>query len=116
MRIGCVSYLNAKPLIEGLDNRTNPTVRFDVPSRLLDDLQAGNVDIALCPVVDYYRSPVPLRVVPVGGIGSRGPTLTVRLFSRIPLHAVDTVHADSDSHTSVLLMRVLMDKLYHRHP
>ncbi len=107
-RIGCVSYLNARPLIEGLDGRDDPHVRFDVPSRLLDDLDTGDVDIALCPVIDYFRSRTPLKLVPVGGIGSAGTTLTVQLYSRVPIEQVDTIYADTDSHTSVALLRILM--------
>lgn len=107
-RLGCVSYLNAKPLIDGLDALEDTLVRLDVPSRLMEDLCAGEVDIALCPVIDYFRSPVPLEIVPVGGIGCRGPTLTVRLFSRVPLDQIEAVHTDSDSHTSVALLRVLL--------
>lgn len=105
-RIGCVSYLNARPLIEGLDERAEPRVTFDVPSRLLEDLETGQVDIALCPVIDYHRSKVPLIVVPAGGIGCRGATLTVRLFSRVPITQIARIFADSDSHTSVALLRV----------
>lgn len=107
-RIGCVSYLNAKPLIDGLDGLPDPQVRFDVPSKLLEELLSGGVDMALCPVIDYFRSSVPLEIVCVGGIGCRGATLTVRLFSRVPLDQIKTIHVDSDSHTSVALLRVLL--------
>lgn len=115
-RIGCVSYLNAKPLIDGLEPRGNPRVRFDVPSRLLEDLESGDVDIALCPVIDYYRSRVPLQIVPVGGIGCKGPTLTVRLYSRVPIAQISRVHTDTDSHTSVALLRVILHQRYGLHP
>ena len=115
-RIGCVSYLNAKPLIDGLEGGADPVVKFDVPSGLLEDLQNGSVDIALCPVIDYYRSEVPLQVVPVGGIGCCGPTLTVRLFSRVPVERVTQIHADTDSHTSVALLRVLLAERYGLQP
>lgn len=112
-RIGCVSYLNAKPLIDGLDRPGEDlAVRYDVPSRLLTDLEAGDVDIALCPVIDYCRSRHPLTIVPVGGIGCEGSTLTVRLYSRVPIDQITTVHVDMDSHTSVTLLRVLLDRLY----
>ena len=109
LRLGCVSYLNAKPLIDGIE-RFAPgcPVRFDVPSGLLHDLERGDVDVALCPVIDYFRSTVPLAIVPVGGIGCDGPTLTVRIYSQVPLDAVEAIHADTDSHTSVALTRVLM--------
>jgi len=107
LRLGCVSYLNAKPLIDGLES-TGAAVRYDVPGRLLAMLEAGEVDIALCPIIDYFRARAPLRLVPAGGIGCAGPTLTVRLFSRVPIGEVSAVHGDSDSHTSIALLRVLM--------
>jgi len=91
-------------------------VRYDVPARLLADLEAGEVDIALCPVIDYHRAARLLSIVPAGGIGCDGPTLTVRLFSRVPIERITTVHADSDSHTSVALMRVVLAELHGLHP
>ncbi len=116
-RIGCVGYLNAKPLIAGLDSLP-PTpipgakLYLDVPSALLGDLERGEVDIALCPVIDYYRSDEPLVIVPAGCIASDGPTETVRLFSRVPIDVISTVHVDQDSHTSITLMRVLLRRLH----
>lgn len=107
-RIGCVSYLNSRPLIDGIDADDQPGVRFDVPARLLSDLETGEVDIALCPVIDYHRSQVPLKIIPVGGIGCEGATLTVRLFSRSPIEQTSCVYVDSDSHTSVVLLRVVL--------
>jgi len=116
LRLGCVSFLNARPLIDGLDEAPDLDVRFDVPSRLLDDLISRNVDLALCPVIDYQRSAKSLLIVPVGGIACDGPTLTVRLFSRRPLHEVDRVHADTDSHSSVALLRVVLQEMYGHAP
>ncbi len=115
-RIGCVSFLNARPLIEGLEDGADPVVKFDVPSRLLADLEAGEVDVSLCPVIDLQRSAAPLEVVPVGGIGCDGPTLTVRIYSRVPLDQITDIHVDTDSHTSICLMRVLLAELYHIKP
>lgn len=115
-RVGCVSYLNSKPLIEGLTDLPDPQVRFDVPARLLSDLEAGEVDIALCPVIDYHRATSPLRIVPVGGICSEGKTLTVCLFSQVPIEQITEIHADSDSHTSVALLQVLLNALYNLKP
>lgn len=111
-RIGSVGYLNSRPLVDGLEGRADPLIRFDVPSHLLSDLESGQVDIALCPIIDYYRSRMPLQIVPVGGIGCDGPTLTVRLFSRVRPEKIQTVHADIDSHTSITLLRVFLAKRY----
>lgn len=114
--LGCVSFLNARPLIDGLDDRPDLEVRYDVPSKLLDDLTAGSVDLALCPVVDYQLSGDPLRIVPVGGIGCDGPTLTVRLFSRVPWKDVTTLYADTDSHTSVVLAQLILRERFGSQP
>lgn len=114
-RVGCVRYLNARPLIEGLGESLKglprPSICLDVPSRLAEQLEAGRVDLALCPVIDYHRSRVPLEIVPVGGISCFGPTMTVRLFSKIPINRIREVHADSDSHTSVALLQVVLSQM-----
>ena len=112
MAVGCVSYLNAKPLIHGLDDNQEIDLQLDVPSRLIDRLLNRHVDLALCSVVDQFRYADRLELVPVGGIGCAGPTLTVRLFSRVPIEHITAVHADTDSHTSVALLRVLLHDLY----
>lgn len=115
-RIGCVSYLNSKPLIDTLDDHHEVKVRYDVPARLFEDLAGGAVDIALCPVVDLHRREAELCVVPSGGIGCFGSTLTVRLYSQVPIEQIEDVYADTESHTSVALMRVLMHRLTGRLP
>lgn len=115
-RIGCVSYLNAKPLIEGLENLPGHQVHFDVPSKLLADLLGCRVDIALCPVIDYFNTQDRLAIVPAGGICSAGQTFTVRLYSKLPLEQITQVHVDADSHTSIALMQVLLHKLFDLRP
>jgi chorismate dehydratase len=112
IRIGCVSFLNARPLIDGLDGHPELAVRYDVPSGLLDDLLTHQVDMALCPVIDFQTAERSLAVVPVGGIGCNGPTLTVRLFSRVPFPEVRRVLVDCDSHTSIMLMRIILRRQF----
>ncbi|HTW93765.1 MAG TPA: menaquinone biosynthesis protein [Tepidisphaeraceae bacterium] len=113
--IGSVSYLNAKPLLYGLENDPAVKVHLDVPARLLERLQSGAFDVALLPVIDYQRAGG-LRVLRSGGIGSDGATLTVRIFSRRPIEEMTRLGCDSDSHTSVALARILLAELYGLHP
>jgi chorismate dehydratase len=108
LRLGVVSYLNTLPLIDGLDRLHGLELRHSVPALLIDDLVASEVEMALCSTVDYQRSPVPLRIVPVGMLGCRGPTLTVRLYSAVPVDRIRVVCADTDSHTSIELLRILL--------
>jgi chorismate dehydratase len=111
LRIGCVSFLNAKPLIYGLDDEPKLQMKLDVPSNLLAMLQARTVDVALLPVIDYQRLPG-LRLIPAGGIASDGETLTVRIFNRRPIDTLTMLACDPDSHTSVALARVILAETY----
>jgi chorismate dehydratase len=114
--VAAVSFLNAKPLIDGLDEEPGINLISDVPSRLLTSLIEDRASVALCPVIDFQLSPAALSIVPVGAIGSDGPTLTVRVFSRVPMAEVTHVHTDGDSHTSVALLAVVFNQLYGRLP
>ena len=123
VRIGVVRYLNTAPLIEGLDRVSGLTVMPAVPAGLAGMLRSGAVDIALASIVDLAgggggpggeAGGVPLTILPVGMIGCDGPTLTVRVFSQEPMESVSEVHADVESHTSVVLCRLLFKRLYGR--
>jgi chorismate dehydratase len=115
LRVGGVSFLNAKPLIYGLEHDRNVALKLAVPSQLLAGLQQGKFDVALLPVIDYQRLDN-LALVPAGGIGCDGPTLTVRIFSKKPIAEIKTLACDTDSHTSVALARVILAEKYHIQP
>jgi chorismate dehydratase len=114
-RLGGVSFLNSKPLLLALES--DPTIRLtlDVPSRLVDGLRSAAFDAALLPVIDYQRLD-DLRIIPAGGIGSDGATLTVRIFSPVPIEEIQTLAFDSDSHTSVALARIILAERYGLRP
>jgi chorismate dehydratase len=109
--VASVSYFNSRPLIEGLDRDPRIALSLDVPARLIDGLLDERYDVALLPTIDYQRMDG-LRIIPVGGIGSDGPTLTVRIFSKTPVGQIRTLACDPDSHTSVALARVVLVELY----
>ena len=115
LRIGSVSYLNARPLVYGLESADDVRLSFDVPSKLLDGLRDDRFDVALLPVIDYQRLN-DLVIIPAGGIGCDGPTLTVRIFSRVAIEKVKTLACDTDSHTSVALARIILEKHYGLRP
>lgn len=112
IRLGVVSFFNTLPLIDGLENLAGFELRTSVPSLLLDQLVAGVVDVALCSSIDYQRSPVPLVALRAGLLGCDGPTLTVRLFSRLPIERLERVYCDTDSHTSIALLRILLKEVH----
>lgn len=112
LRLGYVKYLNTLPLVEGLATLKDVEMIAAVPAKLGPMLAAGSVDIALASLIDFARSSVPLTLLPSGMIGCDGKTLTVRLFSTVAPHAIGVVHADTDSHTSVALLRVILARTY----
>jgi len=112
--LGVVSYLNAKPLIAGLDRDTSLTLHFDVPARLAALLDSGEVDAALVPVIDLWQDDRQWRVISDACIGCDGETYTVRVFSRVPPAELQRLHVDGDSHTSVALARVIWAESFGR--
>lgn len=108
IRLGVVSYLNARPLTEGLDKLEGLQVLPCPPSAVAGLLAEGRADLGLASIIDAVRSPVPLSIVPAGAIGCNGPTHTVRLYATAPLGEVSVLYADAESHTSVALARLLL--------
>jgi len=101
-RIGCVAYLNARPLIEGL----GPGIRLGHPSELALGLDRGDFDVALLPVRAVLERPG-AAVVDGVGIASAGPVYSVVIAHAGPVEALRTVSLDPASLTSAQLARVL---------
>jgi len=110
IRIACVQYLNTTPLIEGLDRVQGVELISTAPARIGDLVRDGSADLGLASLIDAARSP--LVLVPAGMIGCDGPTLTVCLWSRIPIGAIRRVCVDSESHTSAALCSVVLSRLH----
>lgn len=111
LRVGAVNYLNTKPLIERLtDFAPHIELSLDLPSRLADQLAAAKLDVGLIPVVEFFRGGY--SFVPNVAIGSRGPVLSVTLFSKVPWDQIRTVALDEGSRTSAALTQILLRKRY----
>ncbi|MDF1809479.1 MAG: hypothetical protein P1U42_07275 [Phycisphaerales bacterium] len=107
-KIAAVQFLNTISLIEGLDTWTGCELVKAVPSIIGQMIVDGTVDIGLASIVDAANPQSDLTLIPSGMIGCDGPTLTVRLFSSVPPEQIKTVHADTDSHTSVMLADLIL--------
>jgi predicted solute-binding protein len=106
-RIGSVGYLNAKPLIYGMEDR----VVLEHPARLAERLAAGEFDTGLVPVVEVFRRPGYVIVDGIA-IACHGPVYSVLLAHRGPLRDIREVVVDAASGTSALLLRVLLEKRF----
>src|SRR4051812_4249163 len=90
IRVGAVNYLNTKPLIEGLEQFA-PSIRLtlDLPSRLADQMERGELDVGLLPVAEVFRGGY--AFLPNIAIASRGAVLSVTLFSKVPWSEIRSV-------------------------
>ena len=110
LRIGCVRYLNSRPLIEGMSG-----VRLEHPSILASALRAGELDAALVPVFEVLRAPKgQYRLVDGIGICSDGPVYSVFVAHEAEVGEVDEIVADPASLTSVHLLQVLGRRVHGR--
>lgn len=109
LRIGCVPYLNAKPLIEGL-----PDVLLLPPADLVGRLTSGKLDVALIPSVEVLRRG--LAHVPGIAIASPGRTESVRLYHKVPVPEIRVVALDRNSRTTNMLTRILLEERHGLRP
>jgi chorismate dehydratase len=115
VRLGAVGYLNARPLVYGLEQSDRFAVRFDVPSRCADLLHGGAISLGLIPSIEYLRGPAEggrYCIVPDLAIASNGPVASVALFTTRPLGDVRSIALDASSRTSVALVRVLCARVF----
>jgi chorismate dehydratase len=112
IRIGAVNYLNTKPLIHDLEKLApEAQLILDVPGRLAELLAEGRLEVALIPAIEYFRASG-YSVVPGLSIASRGPVLSVTLFSRKPWTDIRKLALDTGSRTSAALTQILLRKRY----
>ena len=142
VRLGAVEYLNARPLVYGLEQSPRFALRFDVPSRCASLLHEGAIDVGLIPSIEYLRGPVdgPAKagphvqqeasphveagyaIVPGMAISSRGPVASVAIYTTKAISNVASLALDTSSRSSVALARVLcvrafkIDPAFSSHP
>ncbi len=116
LTIGAVSYLNTKPLVAGLEASCEDyDLIFDLPSRLADRLQSGDLDVALIPSIEAITGNG-YHVVSDACIGCEGPVWSVKLLSRVELPQIRTVALDVGSRTSRALTKILLSQQHHCQP
>jgi chorismate dehydratase len=106
LRIGCVKYLNARPLIRGWPGQ----VEFDHPSALCKQLAKGELDIALVSSFEFLRNPI-YRIVNDVSISSNGPVYSVVVAHYGDISDIEEIELDPAAETSGNLLRCLLAEL-----
>jgi chorismate dehydratase len=105
LRIGCVKYLNARPLIRGWKGG----ITLDHPAALCRSLARGELDVALVSSVEFLRNPI-YRVVDDIAISSDGPVYSVVVAHLGALSDVTEIELDPAAETSVNLLSCLLSE------
>ena len=103
LRLGCVKYLNARPLIHGWVG----AVDFDHPAALCRKLQHGDLDVALVSSLEYLRRPI-YRIVDGVSISAHGAVYSVIVAHNEDLSRAEEIEIDPASETSVALLGCLL--------
>jgi predicted solute-binding protein len=112
IRLGSVSYLNARPLVYGLERNPRFNVRYDIPAVCARLLHAHEIDLGLIPSIEYLRGPRPYNGVFGPGVTSKGPVASVAIYTRKEPRDIRSMAMDSTSRTSVALATILMRRVY----
>jgi chorismate dehydratase len=103
LRIGCVKYLNARPLIHGWKG----VVDFDHPAALCRKLERGDLDVALVSSLEFLRRPI-YQIIDGVSISSRGKVYSVIVAHGGEFARVEQIELDPASETSVALLQCLL--------
>ena len=106
LRIGCVKYLNARPLIHGWEGE----VVLDHPSALCAQLAQGDLDVALVSSFEFLRNPI-YRIVDGVSIASDGSVYSVVVAYRGNFAEAREIALDPAAQTSGNLLRCLLREL-----
>lgn len=110
-RVASVPYINARPLVLGLERFGWAEVSYAVPSSLPAILDSGHADVVMVSSFDALRTPN--RTIAAGcSVATLGAVDSVRLFSKTPFDAIKTLALDQSSLTSNHLARCLLAEIY----
>ena len=114
IKLGAVSYLNAKPLVYGLKNTdivSEIILTEDYPSNIAHQLLHGTIDIGLVPVAIIPKLQEH-HIISNYCIGCDGEVASVCLFSEVPIEQIKKVLLDYQSRTSVRLVQILLKEYW----
>jgi chorismate dehydratase len=118
VRITAVSYTNTLPFIHGLKNSglfRNFSLSLDVPSECARKISSGEAEVGLVPVGALPGIPG-YRVIGDLCIGADKEVKSVLLLSDSNLPDIRTIYLDTDSRTSVNLVKILAEKAWKINP
>jgi chorismate dehydratase len=113
-RIGTPSHLATRPLIFGLTQIPHEDIElvYDEPGSLALALERGELDAALIPSIEFLRGVGEYSVNGPALVAKR-PTGSLKLVVNKPLPEVRSIAVDEFTRTPLVILRVVLDKIYH---
>jgi chorismate dehydratase len=112
VRLGAVGYLNARPLVYGLERQPRFELRYDIPSECARLLHAHAIDVGLIPSIEYLRGPQPYACAAGPAVTSRGPVASVAIYTRVEPRDIRSIAMDTSSRTSVALSTIMLRRAF----
>jgi chorismate dehydratase len=111
MRIAAIRYINALPLIYGLERNATHQILLTTPSLCFEKLLTGQVDIALIPVFATQTLP---RILALSGLGiaAENRTESVYLITKKQPDQIQSAVTDPASLTSTTLLKIILQEKY----
>jgi chorismate dehydratase len=109
LRISIVEFLNTAPLVWGFTDgplEGKYDLSFAVPSQCAEDLRAGRVDVGIIPAIEYQRMD-DVVALPGMGVASKDEVRSILVISKVPIERVRSLMLDTNSRSSVGLVRLL---------
>jgi chorismate dehydratase len=112
LRISIVEFLNTAPLVWGFTDGPlagKYDLSFAVPSQCAEDLRAGRVDVGIIPAVEYQRME---NVVAMPGmaVAAKNEVRSLIVVSKVPIEMAQSFALDTNSRSTVALVRLLCGK------
>lgn len=118
MKLGCLPYLNVKPLVYSLEHGGLPEgweLVYAPPSKLAEMLASG--EIAAAPVSSFacFMNP-DFGICPDICIAADGPVKSVLLMSKKPIVNLDRIALDTSSLSGASMLKIILKELYNMEP
>jgi chorismate dehydratase len=121
LRVGRIPYINCYPVYGAIDTgivRLDAELVTGVPSDLNAKMARGQLDVSVVSAIEYARASERYLLLPDLAISCDGPVRSVLLLSKVPAPELGgrRVMVSRSSMTSVALLELLFDNVWHARP
>lgn len=111
LRLAAIEFLNAAPLMWGLEQDPGIETCFTVPSACAAALRDGTADMGVIPVIELARIPG-LAGIPGIGVTARRQVRSILLISKVAPRQIRSLRLDRSSRTSAALVQILLKEYW----